>query len=223
MLCTGSYFPKKKIEGFADCGVYKIMKQASAAEWPADEELIRRIQDGDDSAFDTLVRHYLPKALRMARRFCRNPEDAADAVQEAFLRVHSNIGKFDFRGRFSTWFFRILTNLCLNQARALRRFKKIFLRPEHHLPETGWLDRLDDFAGESDPHREQEQAELHRAIDAGLKKLPPPQRLVLILYDLEGFGQREIAQMLEIPEGTVMSRLYYARRAMQPFLHEFRT
>lgn len=199
------------------------MKQASAAEWPVDEELIRRIQAGDDSAFDTLVRHYLPKSLRIARRFCRNPEDAADAVQEAFLRVYTNIDKFDFRGRFSTWFFRILTNLCLNQARALRRFKKIFVRPEHPLPETEWLDRLNNFAGESDPHREQEQAELYRAIDAGLEKLPPPQRLVLILYDLEGFSQHEIAQMLEIPEGTVMSRLYYARRAMQPFLREFRT
>lgn len=207
------------IEGFADCGVYKIMKQASAVELPSDEELIRRVQDGDDSAFDTLVRHYLPKSLRIARRFCRNPEDAADVVQEAFLRAYTNIGKFDFRGRFSAWFFRILSNLCLNQVRALRRFKKIFLRPEHPLPETEWVDS---FAGESDPHREQEQAELHRAIDAGLKKLPPPQRLVLILYDLEGFSQREITQMLEIPEGTVMSRLYYARRAMQPFLQEFR-
>jgi RNA polymerase sigma-70 factor (ECF subfamily) len=217
--CTDSYFPKKKIEGFADCGVYKMMKQASA-ELPADEELVRRIQEGDDSAFDTLVRHYLPKALRMAHRFCRNPEDAADAVQEAFLRAYTHIGKFDFRGQFATWFFRILTNLCLNQARALHRFKKIFLRPEHPLPETGWLEN---FAGESDPRREQEQAELQRAIDAGLKKLPPSQRLVLILYDLEGFSQREIAQMLEIPEGTVMSRLYYARRAMQPFLQEFRT
>jgi RNA polymerase sigma-70 factor, ECF subfamily len=196
-----------------------MMKQASAAEWSADEELIRRVQDGDDSAFDTLVRQYLPKSLRIARRFCRNPEDAADAVQEAFLRAYTNIGKFDFRGRFATWFFRILTNLCLNQIRALRRFKKIFLRPEHPLPETEWLES---FAGESDPHREQEQAELQRAIDAGLKKLLPPQRLVLILYDFEGFSQREIAQMLEIPEGTVMSRLYYARRAMQPFLQEFR-
>lgn len=195
------------------------MKQI-LAEGRTDEELIRRIHGGDESAFDTLVRRYLPKSLRIARRFCRNPEDAADAVQEAFLRAFTNIGKFDFRGQFSTWFFRILSNLCLNQLRALRRFKKIFLRSAHPLPEIEWVDS---FAGESDPHREQEQAELHRAIAAGLKKLPPPQRLALILYDMEGFSLREIAQMLEIPEGTVMSRLYYARRAMQPFLQEFRS
>jgi RNA polymerase sigma-70 factor (ECF subfamily) len=195
------------------------MEQELAAGLATDEELIRRIHGGDDSAFDTLVRRYLPKSLRIARRFCRNPEDAADAVQEAFLRTYTNIGKFDFRGQFSTWFFRILSNLCLNQVRALRRFKKIFLRPEHPLPETEWVDS---FAGEDDPHREQEQADLHRAIDDGLKKLSPPQRLVLILYDMEGFSQREIAEMMEIPEGTVTSRLYYARRAMQPFLQEFR-
>lgn len=198
------------------------MKDGGAEALASDEQLIRQIQDGEEAAFDTLVRRYLSRSLRIARRFCRNDEDAADAVQETFLRVFTHIGEFDFRGRFATWFFRILTNVCLNHVRAFRRVQKFFLRPQHPAPESEWRHQLDGIAGESDPHGEQEQTELRRAIEKGLQKLPPPQRLVLILYDLEGFSQREIAQMLEIPEGTVMSRLYYARRAMQPFLREFR-
>ena len=195
------------------------MRDGGAEALSSDEQLVRQIQDGDEAAFDTLVRRYLSRSLRIARRFCRNEEDA---VQETFLRVFTHIDKFDFRGRFSTWFFRIHTNVCLNHVRAFRRIQKFFLRPQHAAPESEWRQQLDGFAGESDPHGEQEQTELRRAIEKGLQKLPTPQRLVLILYDLEGFSQREIAQMLEIPEGTVMSRLYYARRAMQPFLREFR-
>jgi RNA polymerase sigma-70 factor (ECF subfamily) len=198
------------------------MSDADAPASPPDEQLIRQIQDGDETAFDPLVRRYLSRTLRIAQRFCRNAEDAADAVQETFLRVYTHIDRFDFRGRFSTWFFRIHINVCLNQVRTLQKLKRIFLRPQYPLPESEKIARLEDFAGEGDPHRDQEQAELRRAIECGLQKLPPAQRAVLILYDIEGFSQREIAEMLEIPEGTVMSRLYYARRAMQPFLREFR-
>jgi RNA polymerase sigma-70 factor (ECF subfamily) len=197
------------------------MSDAVATASPPDEQLVRLAQGGDEAAFDALVRRYLPRALRFARRFFRNAEDAADATQETFLRAHTHLDKFDFRGRFSTWFFRIHINVCLNQVRTLQKLKRFFLRPLPPLPESEKRNRVESFAGGSDPHRDQEQDELRRAIESGLQKLPPPQRAVLILYDIEGFSQREIAELLKIPEGTVVSRLYYARRAMQPFLREF--
>jgi len=197
------------------------MKERVAEATSQDEDLVRRAQDGDEAAFDSLVRRYLSRSSRIASRFCSDVEDAADAVQETFLRLYSHLDKFDFRGKFSTWFFRILANTCLNQVRASQQLKRLFLRPQHLPTDSALQFSLDDFAGECDPHTERERQELRHAIEAGLRKLPAKLRLVLILYDLEGFSQREIAEMLGIPQGTVMSRLYHARRAMQPLLRDF--
>src|ERR1700726_4541018 len=139
--------------------------------------LIRAAQQGDQDAFEQLVRAYDQSVLKLAMNLLRSPEDARDVYQEAFLRVYRNLHAFRFDCSFHTWLYRIVTNICLDQLR-----KRKVRKEESAVVETteGPLDRMDAFHEESahaDPERSMWNQQLKQRIDSALQDLTPRERM----------------------------------------------
>ena len=167
-----------------------------------DEELARRTKDGDARAFDTLVRRYLRPALAVALEFADARDDAEDLVQEAFHRALRRMEDFDERRSFRSWFFTILRNLGRNLVAGRRRWQM------GDLPETL-------AAEQRSPHDDAEWSETSDRVLAAIEGLPEMQRACLRLFDLEGFSNVEVADMLGINPGTVRTHVHRARRALR--------
>jgi len=159
-------------------------------------------QKGDRVAFGELVRRYGPAARRVARAVLHHPEDADDAAQDGFFSAWRSINRYDPGRQFGPWILRIVVNAAhdLRRRRQIRETDPV----SPHLP-----------GGEASPVALVEQGELGERIDRALQGLPERQRLAVVLFDAEGFSHGEIAQMLGIPEGTVRSDVFHARRALR--------
>jgi len=159
-------------------------------------------QKGDREAFGELVRRYGPAARRVARAVLHHPEDADDAAQDGFFSAWRSINRYEPGRQFGPWILRIVVNAAhdLRRRRQIRETDPV----SSHLP-----------GGEASPVALVEQGELGERIDRALQGLPERQRLAVVLFDAEGFSHGEIAQMLGIPEGTVRSDVFHARRALR--------
>ena len=159
-------------------------------------------QKGDREAFGELVRRYGPAARRVARAVLHHPEDADDAAQDGFFSAWRSINRYEPGRQFGPWILRIVVNAAhdLRRRRQIRETDPV----SPHLP-----------GGEASPVALVEQGELGERIDRALQGLPERQRLAVVLFDAEGFSHGEIAQMLGIPEGTVRSDVFHARRALR--------
>ena len=145
-------------------------------------------------------------------RMLRNREDALDATQEVFIRIHKALDGFDPSGRFLTWAYRISTN------HAIDRIRRRKVRKEQSIVEEAVSDRQDlrtGRSGENSPLKHLEQAEISEAVSRAVDQLGDAHRMVFTLYCYEGLSYGEIAAVMEIPVGTVMSRLYHARRKVR--------
>jgi RNA polymerase sigma-70 factor (ECF subfamily) len=191
----------------------------------SDRDAVARAREGDQEAFRVLVERYQGRAHRLALRVLRDEEQARDAVQDAFLKVHSNLGRFENRSSFYTWLYRLVMNVCLDAKRRDRSSRFV------DTPELGDLERI--ATHESMPASEQHfrvheeapddalgRSELRAAVARAITALPDAARETLILREVEGLSYSEIAEALDIPKGTVMSRLHYARRRVQELLRE---
>ncbi len=172
----------------------------------ADEiELARRARDGDAAAFGQLVARLMKPAFVVAYRLLGNREDAQDLVQEAFGRAYRKLGSFEPGREFRPWFFRILVRSGLNARESAQ------LRRTDELPEDARS------PGEG-PELAAERAELRARIRSALAALPPRQRLLVELVDLEGFAPADVAEMLEIAGATARWHLHMARGALRTIL-----
>jgi RNA polymerase sigma-70 factor (ECF subfamily) len=196
---------------------------SSAPAGPSDLEVIQRIRDGDTEAFRLLVERYQGRAHRLALRVLRDEEAARDAVQDAFVKAYSALGRFEGRSSFFTWFYRLVMNQCLDAKRRDKSAREQAFEegggtePEleasfNPVPEVDGVS----FAPAATLMRKELLAHLAEAVE----KLPEAARETLLLREVEGLSYAEIAKALEIPKGTVMSRLHYARRQMQKLLVE---
>jgi RNA polymerase sigma-70 factor (ECF subfamily) len=156
-------------------------------------------------------------------RVLRDEEQALDAIQEAFLKVYTRLRRFEGRSSFYTWFYRLVMNQCLDMKRRERADRKM------DLPESDTLERLLESGGSRDevpggreheesPEERFERRELRRVVARAIDQLPDGARETLVLREVEGLSYAEIAEVLGIPKGTVMSRLHYARRRVQAVL-----
>jgi len=190
---------------------------------PDDREAVDRARRGDPEAFRVLVERYQGRAYRLALRVLRDEERARDAVQDAFLKAYVNLDRFEGRSSFYTWLYRLVMNLCLDARRRDHSARII------ETPEPADLDRLgspDARPADEMTFREHEQGpeaaldrgQLRAALARAIDELPDAARETLILREVEGLSYAEIAEALEIPKGTVMSRLHYARRRVQELL-----
>jgi RNA polymerase sigma-70 factor (ECF subfamily) len=191
-----------------------------AAEQPTgraitDEALVKSTIDGEKSAFRELFERYRSRAYRIAYRFLGNNEDALDVVQEAFVKVYRSLAGFEQRSQFRTWFMRIVTNTALDLRRSRGSASAAPLSDE--IEETLAEDIRQERRVDT-PTEKMEYGELRDALNRALDRLSDAHRTVFVLHAEEGLTYREIAEVVGISEGTVMSRLYHARRNLQKIL-----
>jgi RNA polymerase sigma-70 factor (ECF subfamily) len=171
------------------------------------DELLARAQSGDHQAFAALVADARPRALAVALKVLRNPDDAEDAVQDAFFKVWRYLERFERRSSFSTWIHRIVMNASLD---LLRRQS---CRPETHadVEDNGERPALEP-AHDLTPERHLEEAQTGALVRSAVATLSPAHRQALTLREFEDHSYEEIARVSQCPIGTVMSRLHHARR-----------
>ncbi|RYG33462.1 sigma-70 family RNA polymerase sigma factor [bacterium] len=184
-----------------------------------DATLIRKFQGGDKDAMEALVRRHQDRAYQYAYRLTRSAEEAGDVVADAFLRIYKAIDSFKFESAFTTWMHRIVTNCYLD----LR--KKAMARPASSLDAEmaigdGEMERQ--IADESalNPHAEAERGERERIIGQAVAKLPEYQKAIITMYHVEMLSYEEIAESLDLPIGTVKSRLNRARNSLRVLLSD---
>jgi len=166
---------------------------------------MRDCRRGNTAAFEPLVLSHQGDALAIAEALLLDPDDAADAVQEAFIRAYRGLGKLAEGSAFGPWFRSIVRNLCLDRLRSPARRRREAL-----------TDAVDAWVSvEPVGTARLERQDLARSIDAALRRLPAAHREVLVLKELEGLSYSDIAGALAIPPGTVASRVYHARSALK--------
>lgn len=178
-----------------------------------EELLVQRARDGDQGAFGELVTLYEKKVYALTLRMCKNPEDAAEAAQEAFLAAWQGLKFFRGEASFSTWLYRLASNACVDLLRKEQRHRAA-AGPSLD-DEGGYLDVADPAPS---PHTIAERKELRAQIEEGLQSLSPEHREVLVLREMHQLSYDEIAQALSLDSGTVKSRISRGRKQLRNFL-----
>ena len=203
--------------GLASTRIVNVQAVSRNVDYPAAEDatLVKAAQKSDMQAFEELVARHRDKIYTRAFSMMRNEEEALDLSQEAWVRSWQHLKQFKGEASFVTWVTRIIINLCLDQ---LRRQKRI---------RADSIERLDEESGgverqmpvvRPNPTERLERHELRQRIDKALGQLSYEQRTVLILHEFEDLEYKEIAKRMRCSIGTVMSRLFYARRKMAVLL-----
>jgi RNA polymerase sigma-70 factor (ECF subfamily) len=198
----------------------KTKEVSTGSSAKGDHDLVQRVQAGDTAAFRTLFDKYHRRAFAVAMGVVKNEDDALDAVQEAFVKVHKNIHKFQGSSSFYTWLYRIVMNVSIDHVRRTSRRKNLDFdeRALHEESEVAGDGALVPSVTNANPGKAALRRELGGAIQAALQELPEHHRAVIILREIEGMSYEEMAEALEVPKGTVMSRLFHARKKMQASL-----
>lgn len=180
-----------------------------------DAHWVSRALVGDQQAYRYLFERYRQQAYRTAYHFLGRADDAADAVQDSFIKAFKALGRFEGRAKFSTWLMRIVTNTCLDRMRSKAADATVPLSDEMAMvmPESSQPMRR-----AARPEEAMEYGELNAALAGALQKLSSEHRTVFVLHADQELTYREIAEVLGISEGTVMSRLYHARKNLQRLL-----
>lgn len=172
---------------------------------PDDLELVRRFNEGDEAAFNMIVHRYSSKILTLCTYFLKKEEEAYDVAQEVFMKVHRSLERFRGDSKLSTWMHTIAVNTCKNR---LSFWKRLLARRKEYEASQ------DVLRVPWGPEDEVERSERARLVREQILALPEKYRLVVILKDLKGLPYEEIAQILDIREGTVKSRLHRAREQL---------
>ncbi|QED27900.1 sigma-70 family RNA polymerase sigma factor [Microvenator marinus] len=184
-----------------------------------DTELVELAQKGDRDAFRQLVERYQRRVYSICYGMLKNADDSMDVSQEVFVKVYRYLEKFNFQSSFYTWLYRITVNMCIDHIRKNQRVKKVEYDDgisredgdEHTLPSTLGLN----------PDKVYGRKELRAKMLEALDSLGEKHRTILILREVDGLSYEEIADVLNISKGTVMSRLFHARRYFQEAIGEY--
>jgi len=184
-----------------------------------DKPLVRAAQRGDRAAFRALVTKYQRRVYQLAVSMLKDPDEAMDIVQETFVRVHRYLPSFKGDSSFFTWTYRIAANLCLDASRKKGRGERVEIMDEVDADIEAQMDPPSAaFAG---PQKAALNEELKEKIEEALSGLSENHRAILLLRELDGLSYEELAKVLGIRKGTVMSRLFHARLKMQRKLREY--
>ena len=184
------------------------------AEGIGDAECVRRVQQGDTDSFEVLVRRHEKAIFNLVYRLLGNYDEAAEVAQEVFLSAFKSIHQFRGEANFSTWLYRIGLN------HASTRRKSLQTSQQRHIP----LDGTEVIAdGAVDPAKNVEHKEIQQRVQQALNSLDPEDARIVLLRDLQDIPYQDVAEMLDIPVGTVKSRLHRARQALKtslaPYFH----
>jgi RNA polymerase sigma-70 factor, ECF subfamily len=176
------------------------------AEGIGDAECVRRVQQGDTDSFEVLVRRHQKAIFNLGYRLLGNYDEAAEVAQEVFLSAFKSIHQFRGDASFSTWLYRIGLN------HASTRRKSLSSTQQHHIP----LDGTEVIAdGAVDPAKNFEHKEIQQRVQQALNSLDPEDARIVLLRDLQDIPYEDVAEILDIPVGTVKSRLHRARQALR--------
>ena len=179
----------------------------------SDEQLMIDLQNGNRDAFSELVERYHQDAIRLAYYYAHNWEDARDLSQDAFIKVFQQAQSFDPRQAFRPWFFRVLTNHVLNFLNRKKRIRFFSLFERMNDNDDGsWAEKI------AEPGSAENEFSSRQLVWNTLDQLSPQHRSVVILHEIEGLKEQEIAETLNCSLGTVKSRLHYARKKMKKIL-----
>lgn len=180
-----------------------------------EQKLIKKCINGNLKAFDELIEKYEKTAYNIALRMLKNPEDAMDVSQEAFIKVFKSIKTFNFESAFSTWLYRIVTNTCLDFLR--KKSTRVYSIDNPIHTEDGEIER--DIPDDADsPEELLEKKQTKELVTNSINKLEENHRLVIILRDIQGFSYEEISSILDCSIGTVKSRINRARKNLKDII-----
>lgn len=177
-----------------------------------DSTLVKQFQQGDTGAFNLLVDRWQSKIHRFAYRFFSDTDEADEITQKTFIKVYQKVNHLEEPGNFSPWIYRVANNLCLDELKRARRQRSSSLEEWIEQPNQG---------GNGSPSDRLENKELGQIIQKALLTLPDEQRTVIILKEYEGLKFREIADILEEPESTIKSRMYYGLKSLRNVLQQW--
>jgi RNA polymerase sigma-70 factor (ECF subfamily) len=182
-----------------------------------DRRLVERSAQGDREAFGALVRRHQDRTFNLAYQVLRNREDALDVAQEAFVKAFASLPGFKGESSFTTWLHRIVVNLAIDSLRRRRRSQGTEYDDRRAVPEEPGVE----VEAPGGPETELELKQVRALLARGIALLPPAQRAVLVLREIEGLTYEEIARAVGCSLGTVMSRLFYARRKLQRIFKDY--
>ncbi len=186
----------------------------------AEQALIAECQAGSRDAFDRLISKYQRRVYTFAYRLTGNAEDAADVAADVFVRLYTSLGSFRGQSSFVTWLFRVVTNIYLDSRKRKRVRQTQSLDEVIELEESSVQRQYDDDS--PTPHEIAEGKERTAALQQAIASLPEYQRVMIVMYHVDGMAYEEIAEALEMPIGTVKSRLNRARMALRRKLEPVR-
>ena len=189
-----------------------------------DLALVERLQKGDLGALEELIQKYQKWIYTLAYRTVKNHADADDVTQETFIRVYRNINQYHPQAGhlFAGWLYRVTVNLSINQAKKRSRdsIAMVSLQHDDKDGEKGNpIEKLPDTY--ANPRKEVQNMELKSKIDTALESLSPEHRATFTLCEMQGFSYKEIADIMQCPIGTVMSRLHYAKKVLKDKLKSY--
>jgi RNA polymerase sigma-70 factor (ECF subfamily) len=184
-----------------------------------DRALVRAAQKGDQGAFRALVERYQRRVVQLALGMTKDPDEAMDIAQETFVRVHRYLPSFKGDSSFFTWTYRIAMNLCLDAQRRRGRTERVDLEQGDEAEIEAAMDAPS--AALAGPQRQALNRELRERMEDALASLSENHRAILLLREVEGLSYEELAKVLGIRKGTVMSRLFHARLNMQKKLRQY--
>ncbi len=177
----------------------------------SDQLLVERVRAGDKSAYDLLVLKYQHRIVKLIMRYVRDPSEALDVSQEAFLKAYRALPKFRGDSAFYTWLYRIAINTAKNHMVAARRRPLEYASDIHDPEKFEWHANLQDT---DSPEGEALSDELRRTVEDAIGSLPDDLRTAIMLRELDGLSYEEISQAMDCPVGTVRSRIFRAREAI---------
>lgn len=178
-----------------------------------DAQLVKNFRNGDIDAFNRLVKRWQQRIHRFTYRYFASHDDASEITQKTFIKAYKKLDTLDDAEKFSAWIYRIANNLCLDETRRAgrRRAAPMEALTDHPVAETM----------DANPDRQVHQDDLESILQLALKQLPAEQRIVVIMKEYEGLKFREIAEILDEPESTVKSRLYYGLKKLRTLFEQW--
>lgn len=181
----------------------------------SDTDLIIQAQKGDQNAFEELVYRYDRNVLSITIKYANNEDDAKDLYQEVFIRVYRGIKNFKFQSEFSTWLFRITTNVCLTYKSRSKEHLRVSIDKDFDDEENEYNTTKELVYDGSSPEEISSGANLGDIVNAAVESLSPKQKMTFVLKHYEGYKIREIAEMLNCKEGTVKKYLFDATKNLR--------
>lgn len=200
-----------------------LASKHGAAPSPDSDDLpfVRRAQAGDRAAFKVLFERYHRRVYAVALGVLKSPQDAHDVVQEAFVKVYKHLPDFQGASSFYTWLYRITMNLAIDQLRRKKTARQVDYDDAVGRDSQPGDNAIAPHLDGADPSRTHARKELAAKMQAALATLPEYHQQVILLREVEGLSYEEIATIMKVPKGTIMSRLFHARRKMQTALADY--